>query len=280
MLKAFRLGFICFIATLLVITLIVVLQDKKHEPTDLIDDDEKVIRLENLHVPALKESYQAVPDFASIKNVVEKKRAFFAYLLPEIRRQNSIVEKERELVLALEKVHSSNQRFDQHQLEVFDMLKQKYKLNIVKGAAIEDVLAQLIMRVDTIPEQLILVQAANESGWGTSRFAQKGYNFFGLWCFKVGCGFVPKQRNDEAKHEVAKFNDLSHSIMTYIRNINRLYAYQELRQTRFKLRQSNQPITAEALSKGLIRYSERGQDYIDELLSMLRVNQKYMSVPE
>ena len=64
--------------------------------------------------------------------------------------------------------------------------------------------------------------------------------------------------------------------MTYIRNLNRLYAYQGLRQIRLQLRENNKPITAVALSKGLMSYSERGQDYIDELLIMLRVNEKIM----
>jgi Bax protein len=64
--------------------------------------------------------------------------------------------------------------------------------------------------------------------------------------------------------------------MTYIRNLNRLYAYQELRQIRLELRNNNKPVTAKALSKGLMSYSERGQDYIDELLSMLRINEKFM----
>ena len=66
--------------------------------------------------------------------------------------------------------------------------------------------------------------------------------------------------------------------MTYIRNLNRLYAYQELRQIRLQLRKDNKPVSAKALSNGLMSYSERGQDYIDELQIMLRVNKKYMEV--
>ena len=67
---------------------------------------------------------------------------------------------------------------------------------------------------------------------------------------------------------------------TYIRNLNRLYAYEELRQIRLSLRRNGNKIVAEKLVNGLSRYSERGQAYIDELLSMLRVNEKYMSVVE
>ena len=112
-------------------------------------------------------------------------------------------------------------------------------------------LETLIRRVDTIPEALVLVQAANESGWGASRFAQKGYNFFGLWCFKKGCGFVPKQRDDDAVHEVAKFRDLSHAVMTYIRNLNRHYAYKDLRVIRQNLRQEDKPVYCKSISRRL-----------------------------
>jgi Bax protein len=267
--KGFMVSFVVVITT---ITFIVVLQKHQEKP----DSPEVIISLEGLYVAPFKSSKEPVPNFTSYTDVTEKKRAFFAYLLPEIRRQNSIVEKERTMVFSLRRVYSDKKQFNQRELTVFKMLRQKYKLNTNTDATIEYTLGQLIIRVDTIPEQLILVQAANESGWGTSRFAVQGYNFFGLWCFKQGCGFVPKNRNDDAKHEVARFIDLSHSIMTYIRNLNRLYAYQELRQIRLRLRKNNQPVSAKALSKGLMSYSERGQDYIDELHSMLRVNKQHM----
>jgi Bax protein len=209
-------------------------------------------------------------------DVTQKKHAFFAYLQPEIQRQNKIVLKEREMVFALQELFLQQQEFNKHQLEVFNNLAKKYRVSSDETLSVEQTLETLIRRVDTIPEALILVQAANESGWGASRFAQQGYNFFGLWCFKKGCGFVPRQRNDGAEHEVAKFTDLSHAVMTYVRNINRHYAYKELRVIRQELRQADKPVTAIALAVGLSSYSERGQEYIDELLSMLRVNRKHM----
>ncbi|MFT7412949.1 MAG: Bax protein [Paraglaciecola sp.] len=274
MLKLVNTMIVSFVVLMATILFIVKVQTHPEKP----NVPEVIINLEALYVVPIQSSKTPVPLFASYADVTEKKRAFFTYLLPEIRRQNTIVEKEREMVFSLLHVYSNTKQLNQHELAVFEMLKHKYKLNTNEKLTIEDALGQLIIRVDTIPEQLILVQAANESGWGTSRFAVQGYNFFGLWCFKRGCGFVPKQRDDDAEHEVARFIDLSHSIMTYIRNLNRLYAYQELRQIRLQLRNSNQPVTAKALSQGLFRYSERGQDYIDELLSMLRVNEKYMQV--
>jgi Bax protein len=267
---------IAIVVVIITIVSFFIAKQSDQKPQEELEDPEAIISLEGLRVEPLESSKSPVPDFTSYSDVKEKKRAFFAYLLPEIRRQNNIVEKEREMVFSLRQVYIDNKQLNQHELQVLDMLKQKYKLNSKKHVAVEGILAQLIINVDVIPERLILVQAANESGWGTSRFAVQGYNFFGLWCFKQGCGFVPRQRNDDAKHEVAKFRDLSHAVMTYIRNLNRLYAYQELRQIRLELRNDNKPVTAKALSKGLMSYSERGQDYIDELLSMLRINEKFM----
>jgi Bax protein len=253
------------------IVFIVLLQQFKTK-----DVAEDIISLNGLHIAPLDSSRKAVPNFSDYADVIEKKQAFFAYLQPEIQRQNEIVLKEREMVIALQALFLKQQEFNKHQKVVFKKLAKKYQFSSDKSLSVEQTLETLVRRVDTIPEALILVQAANESGWGESRFAQKGYNFFGLWCFKKGCGFVPKQRTDGAEHEVARFRDLSHAVMTYVRNINRHYAYKDLRVIRQTLREADKPVTARALAVGLSSYSERGQEYIDELLSMLRVNRKHM----
>jgi Bax protein len=256
-----------------IITLIVFIQQIK--TSDIAED---IISLDGLHVAPLANSTKDVPSFSGFMDVIEKKKAFFAYLQPEIKRQNEIVLKERQMVFALQAVFLKQQEFNQHQQQVFKKLVAKYEFSGDEELSLGQTLEMLTRKVDTIPEALILVQAANESGWGTSRFAQQGYNFFGLWCFKKGCGFVPKQRDEDAEHEVARFRDLSHAVMTYIRNINRHYAYSDLRIIRETLRQDDRPVTARALASGLSNYSERGQDYIDELKSMLRVNKKHMGI--
>lgn len=217
-----------------------------------------------------------VPDFSAHTNVVEKKRAFFAYLLPEIKRQNTLVMQERMFLLGLQQQVAKDKSLNKASRAQLSALLTKYKVD--ETLSVDKQLALLIKRADIIPPELVLAQAANESAWGTSRFAQQGYNFFGLWCFKKGCGFVPSRRTEGSNHEVAKFRDLSHAVNTYIRNLNRHFAYQELRDIRKGLRESQQEITAEALAQGLLRYSERGQDYIDELLNMITYNRKYMNV--
>ena len=270
LLKTLVITIVIIIST---ITLIIFLQQLKTK--DIAED---IINLEGMHEAPLDNSTKDVPSFSGYADVIEKKRAFFAYLQPEIQRQNKIVIKERQMVFALQAVFLQQQAFNEHQQKVLNKLIAKYQFSGDKGLSLELTLAMLIRRVDTIPEALILVQAANESGWGVSRFAQQGYNFFGLWCFKKGCGFVPRQRDVDAVHEVAKFRDLSHAVMTYIRNLNRHYAYEDLRVLRENLRQENKLVTAKELASGLLNYSERGQAYIDELISMLRVNKTYMDI--
>lgn len=223
-----------------------------------------------------KQEALAIPDFASISDVTEKKRAFFAYLLPEIKRQNELVMQERHFVLSIDQKIQSQSVITDTQMAKLKKLADKYKLKA--DAELIELVTSLLKRVDIIPPELVLVQAANESAWGTSRFARNGYNFFGLWCFKKGCGFVPKQRDDGLEHEVAKFKNLPHAVNTYVRNLNRHYAYEQLRTIRYRLRTNQQKITAEALVHGLMSYSERGQDYIEELLNMIRFNRKYMNV--
>ena len=269
--KSVKLSVVTILYVFGIIFLIVFIQQ-----FSIKDDALDIISLEGLHVTSLDSSSKVVPKFSGYNNVEEKKRAFFAYLYPEIQRQNEIVLIERKMVFALQDLFLQQQEFNTHQQKVFNKLAKKYQFTGDKVLTVELTLESLITKVDSIPMALILVQAANESVWVASRFAQQGYNFFGLWCFNKGCGFVPKQRNEGAEHEVAKFRDLSHAVMTYMRNLNRHYAYEDLRKIRQNLRQNDEIVTARALVLGLSNYSERGQEYIDELLDMLRVNTKHM----
>lgn len=231
-----------------------------------------------LHKPKIDEdSYADIPDFRSIDNVIARKQAFFSYLIPEIDKQNAVVLEQRHWVLALQrKLQDPSYMLSNGERQKLGRLRQQYK--VAEDATAAEAAATLTRRVDILPKELVLVQAANESAWGTSRFARLGYNFFGMWCFKPGCGFVPALRPEGAINEVAKFPDLAYAVRTYLTNLNRHPAYEELRGIRYNLRQNQQPVSAEALAQGLMRYSERGQDYIEELLDMIRVNKKYMQI--
>ncbi|RDV24139.1 mannosyl-glycoprotein endo-beta-N-acetylglucosamidase [Alteromonas aestuariivivens] len=228
-----------------------------------------------LEVPETEQAEKPVPDFAAIKNVSEKKRAFFRYLRPEVEKQNEYLLSLRHYVQTLRRQLSSEGRLNSEDLRRVAWLSEEYKIDDEQD--LDDKLQELLTKIDILPVNLVLAQAANESAWGTSRFAQKGYNFFGMWCFKRGCGFVPAQRSDGASHEVARFDNLSRATYTYLRNINRHPAYHDLRQIRATLRANQMPITGQALAEGLMNYSERGAAYVEELQSMMQFNQEYLS---
>ena len=68
------------------------------------------------------------------------------------------------------------------------MVRKKYKQY---GVKLGD-LSSLKIRMDEIPVSLAIAQAAKETGWGTSRFAQEGNALFGQWTWS-GDGLKPKE---------------------------------------------------------------------------------------
>jgi Bax protein len=230
---------------------------------------------EVLDHPVSEKATAPVPDFAEYTNVTEKKKAFFDYLRPEVEAQNAFILRQRDFVHAMRAKHIASETITEQQQEQLATLLEDYRVEETPDK--QKMFSTLLRRVDIIPVELVLVQTANESAWGTSRFARQGYNFFGLWCFKKGCGFVPKRRNKGAAHEVAKFDDLSSAMHSYMLNLNRHNAYTDLRRIRQNQRDNMKTISAKALTEGLHKYSERGDEYIKELQQMIRVNKDLMN---
>ncbi|QJR79310.1 mannosyl-glycoprotein endo-beta-N-acetylglucosamidase [Alteromonas pelagimontana] len=228
-----------------------------------------------LDVPETEQSDKPVPDFNAIDNVSKKKTTFFNYLRPEVEKQNEYLLSLRHYIQTLQRKVNSNEALSDDDKERIDWLVEEYAVE--EDLDVDDQIAALLKKVDILPVELVLAQAANESAWGTSRFAQEGYNFFGLWCFKRGCGFVPSRRTKGADHEVAKFPNLSRATYTYMRNLNRHYAYRDLRNIRSTLRANQLPVTGVALAEGLLNYSERGVAYVEELQAMIRFNQEFLA---
>ena len=214
---------------------------------------------------------EPVPDFGSILDVDQKKETFFDYIEPYIHQVNAEILQQRSRVLAIRDKVQKKQDLSAADLRYISRLAEQYEL---EGDDLDnlDFLGVLLRRVDTIPVSLALAQAANESAWGTSRFAQDGYNFFGQWCYSDGCGIVPNRRREGATHEVRRFDSPRDSVQAYIHNLNTFPSYQMLRRIRQQMRQQNRPLDGVSLADGLESYSERGLDYIDELQVMIYTN--------
>jgi len=217
------------------------------------------------------DSDSQVPDFEALHNIPDKKKVFFEFMRPIIESENLKVLKKRQKVSRI---------FNKNRLSRIDT---STALNIAgeygfTGFNIDspEEREALLSRIDIIPVQLALVQSANETAWGTSRFARVGNNMFGQWCFTKGDGIVPENRDKGATHEVAKFTNINNSVASYLHNLNTGSSYQRLRELRQEMRLQNRNIDPVMLAQGLIKYSSLGEKYVKIIVSMIKSNEKYM----
>ena len=196
-------------------------------------------------------------DMTRIQSVKDKKERFFSFMRPIVNAENDRILTQRKNIL---------RAFEKGDQAYIQSMLSRYKLSEHNNVE------RLLKRVDIVPLELVLAQSANESMWGQSRFAREGNNLFGQYCYSKGCGIIPEKRSSGEKHEVAAFDSVEASVRSYLMNINTHRAYKKLRDIRKKIREENGEITGLALADGLIKYSTRGQDYVDEIKAMIRAN--------
>ena len=86
-----------------------------------------------------------------------------------------------------------------------------------------------------IPKVLIIAQAALETGWGTSRFANEGNNLFGIRTFNKDEKWLLPITWDQNKWigwGVKVYESKCDSVKDYVRIINEVWAYEGLREVR------------------------------------------------
>jgi Bax protein len=208
--------------------------------------------------------------------VVDKKRTFLYGLVPAVLAVNEEVTLERRRLRSLTAARKSGKAWTADQSRWLGALAERYQVDGKPGDAAT--LDELANRVDVIPASLVLAQAAMESGWATSRFAAEGSALFGQWTYG-GDGIKPKEQRTETKgnYRVQSFDSPRDSIRAYLLNLNTHAAYKELRAERRRLRKAGKGMTGTALAAGLLHYSERGQAYVDELRSVIRVNRLHLA---
>jgi Bax protein len=217
-----------------------------------------------------------LPDFKAIRDVKEKKSRFFAFLAPYVKAENKRLLQQRSWLKMVKANFATTNELSRSEQRALRRLYKAYRIkhmNMSTEAAIDE----LLKCVDALPRSLVLMQAANESAWGTSRFAKLGLNFFGQWCYTEGCGVVPRGRQPGRKYEVEAFLTPADSVRSYFKNINTNVAYKLLREIRANLRENNVPLEPHILATGLVQYSQRGSHYVDEISQMIHTNERYMA---
>ena len=199
-------------------------------------------------------------DLNSLGDTKKKRELFIKILLPLVLDENNKITQDRKkLFLILSKNFNTvgervwlKRRFKEYKIEDRDLAKLK-------------------MRMDIIPVSIALAQAANESGWGTSRFALEGNALFGQWTYSKK-GISPKNKDPDQSHKVLQFQVLKASVRAYKNNLNTHNAYKEFRETRAQLRQQSQDITGLDLTKYLKKYASIGEKYVSILESIIKNN--------
>ena len=199
-------------------------------------------------------------DLKTLGDTKTKRELFIKIVLPLILYENEkIIDNRKKLFKILSKNFNSpgekvwlNRRFKEYKIKDKD-------------------LAELKMRMDIIPVSIALAQAANESGWGTSRFALEGNALFGQWTWSKN-GISPKNKDPDQSHKILQFQILKASVRAYKNNLNTHNAYKEFREVRAKLRQSGTPITGLALIKYLKNYAAIGEKYVAILEDIIEKN--------
>ena len=199
-------------------------------------------------------------EIKKIENSKKRKEFFIQIVLPLILKENNNIRLDRKRLFSIIN-KSNNTNLEKKWLE------KKYKQY---GVPSKD-LSILKIRMDEVPVSLALAQAAKETGWGTSRFAQEGNALFGQWTWS-GEGLKPKDSDKNEGHKVMKFNVLQASVRAYQRNLNTHSSYKAFRKARAKLRDEGKNLDSLILSKFLDEYAQTGEKYVEVLQQIIKQN--------
>lgn len=208
-----------------------------------------------------------------------KKEIFFSSLLPLVLHANSMVLDRRDQLKKLDARLARGGSLTSEEIsklmEMAVLLRIKSSEDAARrsdSAEFRKVLKEALYKLDVIPPGLVLGQAAYESGYATSRFAVEGNALFGQWTYG-GKGMVPgQQRKELGDHRIASFEWPFDSVRGYYINLSSHPAYADFRRLRAERKASGKPLSSLALADGLQKYSERGQEYVDTLKGIIRVN--------
>ena len=199
-------------------------------------------------------------DLKTLGDTKTKREIFIKIVLPLILNENEkIIEDRKKLFKILGKNFNTvgervwlKRRFREYKIEDQDLAKLK-------------------MRMDIIPVSIAIAQAANESGWGTSRFALEGNALFGQWTWSKK-GISPKNKDPDQNHKILQFQILKASVRAYKNNLNTHNAYQEFREARAKIRQEGKEINGLDLIKYLKNYAAIKEKYVAILENIIKRN--------
>jgi len=201
-------------------------------------------------VPAIK--VDRVPADLGNKDGFERKQLFITAILPVVLEVNQRVMVDREQLLALrDKLAIDPLSMSPIDRIWLDDLADRYDTT-------PDRIDELVRRVDIVPPSMAIAQSGVESGWGTSFAARTGNALFGQ--MKAGSAMP------------LPFPNVGEATEAYIVNLNTHPAYAGFRTARAAARERGEDLEGYRLIGTLLRYSERGLNYVQFVRQIMREN--------
>jgi uncharacterized FlgJ-related protein len=213
-----------------------------------LDSFRQARAIETVQVDRLPNDLSSLP--------AERIDLFLRVVLPSAVHVNDAVAADRARLLALEGSPPSTQE----DTLFLAYLGERYGLSAPSAS-------ELLERVDRIPIGLLLAQAADESGWGRSRFSIEGNALYGQ---HASGNAGPSIAAKAAPVRMAAFETICDATRAYVLNLNSSQAYAGLRSLRAQRRREGKAVSGHELAGELLHYSERGEDYVRDLRSIIR----------
>ena len=218
----------------------------------------------------LNKNYFEEINFSKNTAINDKKNKFIKVVLPLIIKENSKILSDRLRLLEAKDYLVSNKTLSKQDQKFIEDLSVQYFIQTENKHKI-DTINELLLSVDVIPNSIVLAQAANESGWGTSRFATKFNALFGQYTYDHNMGIKPNKSKKTDKHLIRHFPSINQSVQSYFKNINTHFAYKEFRILRSKIKDKNNEINIYKLVNKLNVYAE-DKNYVATLISIINGN--------
>lgn len=212
-------------------------------------------------------------DIETVKTLTEKHKKFIVDFYPGAAEANQHIMLQRAMLIDLRNDYR-HVIVKKRKINELNSLAKEYRFGEdyfneeTTRSVFVNQIDTLLFHVDYIPEKLVMAQAVIESGWGSSKFAREINNYFGIHCYTPGCG-RPPANVENPRFWVKSFPTIAACVEEYLWLLNTGFAYKGLRLKRTELRENNEYPDAKALATGLMRYSEKGEEYIKLINSII-----------
>jgi len=212
-------------------------------------------------------SYLSDDDFNYLS---QNKKEFVKTVLPIIINENEKILVTRSILIDLKNKLLTFKTLNNREVNELNRIAKKFNINYSQKHKL-DLINEVLINVDIIPNSIALAQAALESGWGKSRFAIEYNALFGEYTYNKNEGVVPLKREIGDKHLIKSFTSYDNSVSSYFTNINSHSAYKEFRELRNVMRIKNNFSNIHLLIGKLNSYAEDDK-YVDTLNMVIQKN--------